>query len=86
MNKPVISDDSCLEKLKESRYGNDLDIDSMMENFEKSVKPTFKDAAERSFVKFGSMRDRDPSVGIRSGQLSLEGCVCVVAFVSRRCQ
>lgn len=45
----------------------------MLESFEKSVKPTFKDSTERSFVKFGSMRDRDPSVGIRSGQLPLEG-------------
>ena len=62
-----------LEKLKYSKYGNDEDLKTMMDNFEKSTKPTFKDPGDRSFIKFGSMRDRDPSVGIRSGQLPLEG-------------
>ncbi|GJE90679.1 HSP70 family protein [Phanerochaete sordida] len=60
-------------KLRNSRYGNDEDLMTMMESFEKSTKPTFKDPADRSFIKFGSMRDRDPDVGIRSGQLTLEG-------------
>lgn len=60
-------------KLRNSRYGNDEDLLTMMDNFERAVKPTFKDPSERHFVKFGSMRDRDPDVGIRSGQLPLEG-------------
>ena len=47
----------------------------MLDHFDKSVKPTFKDSAERSFIKFGSMRDRDPLVGIRSGQMVVEGSV-----------
>ena len=45
----------------------------MIDSFEKSTKPTFKDPSDRSFIKFGSMRDRDPDAGIRSGQLTLEG-------------
>jgi hypothetical protein len=46
----------------------------MLEGFERLTKPTFKNPSERSFIKFGSMRDRDDAVGIRSGQISLEGC------------
>ncbi|KIP02816.1 hypothetical protein PHLGIDRAFT_122128 [Phlebiopsis gigantea 11061_1 CR5-6] len=60
-------------KLANSRYGNDEDLLTMMENFERSTKPTFKDPGDRSFIKFGSMRDKDPDVNIRSGQLTLEG-------------
>ncbi|PSR75177.1 hypothetical protein PHLCEN_2v9267 [Hermanssonia centrifuga] len=60
-------------KLSNSRYGNDEDIQTMLESFEKSAKPTFKDVMDRSFIKFGSVRDRDPDVGIRSGQLTIDG-------------
>lgn len=47
----------------------------MLDNFEKTTKPTFKDPKDRSFIKFGSMKDKDQDVGIRSGQITLEGCV-----------
>ncbi|THG96744.1 hypothetical protein EW026_g5140 [Hermanssonia centrifuga] len=60
-------------KLGNSRYGNEEDIKTMLESFEKSAKPTFKEINDRSFIKFGSMRDRDPDVGIRSGQLTIDG-------------
>ena len=63
----------CPGKLEHSRFGNDKDLALMMENFEKSTKPTFKDDTDRLFVKFGGMRDRDPAVDIRSGQLILHG-------------
>lgn len=53
----------------------------MMENFEKSTKPTFKSITERSFIKFGSVRDKDPAVGIRSGQLPIEGSAQSIAVV-----
>lgn len=55
----------------------------MMENFERSTKPTFKDPSVPSYLKFGSMRDRDPDVGIRSGQLTLEGYVCACKSYSQ---
>ena len=61
------------EKLRDSKYGNEEDINSMVEHFDISTKPTFKDPAERSYVKFGSMRDKDPAVGIKGGQLQLSG-------------
>ncbi|KIP02230.1 hypothetical protein PHLGIDRAFT_122658 [Phlebiopsis gigantea 11061_1 CR5-6] len=67
-------------KLANSKYGNDEDLSTMMDSFEKSVKPTFKDLSERSFIKFGSRSDRDPNVGIRSGQLALEGSDIVKFF------
>ena len=53
----------------------------MLEHFEKYTKPTFKDPNYRSFVRFGSIRDKDPAVGIRGGQLPLEGYA-----TSRNCQ
>lgn len=48
---------------------------SMLEHFDKSTKPVFKDATEPSYIKFGSMRCNDPKVNIRRGQLTLSGCV-----------
>lgn len=69
----IIDRQHSAEKLKNSKYGNEEDINTMLDNFDKSVKATFKDSSERSFIKFGSMRDKDPAVGIRSGQLIVEG-------------
>lgn len=45
----------------------------MIDAFEQQAKPTFKDDRDRSYLKFGSMRDKDLDHGIRSGQLTLEG-------------
>jgi hypothetical protein len=60
-----------IEKLKNSPYKDD--IKRMLDSFERSVKPTFTNSSQRSFIRFGTVRDRDPSVGIQSGQLPLEG-------------
>ncbi|OSX61856.1 hypothetical protein POSPLADRAFT_1145484 [Postia placenta MAD-698-R-SB12] len=60
-------------KLKDSAYGNEEDIRTMLECFEKSTKPIFKDASETSYIRFGSMSCNDPAVGIRRGQLVLAG-------------
>ncbi|GJE96026.1 heat shock protein 70 family protein [Phanerochaete sordida] len=68
------------ERLRDSRYGNDEDLETMMESFEKSAKPTFKDPSDKSFIKFGTSRDKDLSVGIRSGQLALDGRVVAGFF------
>ncbi|KAI0086044.1 hypothetical protein BDY19DRAFT_376420 [Irpex rosettiformis] len=69
----VRAGDFLKAKLKNSKYGNDEDLKGMLDHFDKSAKPTFKDSAERSFIKFGSMRDKDPAVGIRNGQVVVEG-------------
>ncbi|KAI0783012.1 hypothetical protein C8Q75DRAFT_836726 [Abortiporus biennis] len=60
-------------KLSSSSFGNSEDINCMMQKFEKAAKPVFKDPKDRSFIQFGSMRDNDKNVGIRSGQLILSG-------------
>lgn len=64
---------SFLAKLAESKYGYYDEVKNMVDSFEKYTKPTFKDSNDKAFIKFGSMRDRDPEFGIRNGQLILEG-------------
>lgn len=66
---------SLTARLQNSQYGNEEDIRAMLESFEQHAKPTFKDERDRSYIKFGSLRDKDPAVGIRSGQLTLDGYV-----------
>lgn len=66
-------------KLARSTYRNDEDIKTMMDAFEKSAKPIFKDAGESAYIKFGSMGCNDPAVGIRRGQLILAGCLSLHA-------
>ena len=46
----------------------------MLEGFERSTKPTFKNPADRSFIRFGRKCDTDLSVNIRNGQLAVPGC------------
>ena len=70
-NSPLIA--ICIAKLRNSKYGNEEDLYTMLENFERSTKPTFKDPTDKSFIRFGSMRDKDPDFGIRGGQISIEG-------------
>ncbi|EJF61940.1 hypothetical protein DICSQDRAFT_161253 [Dichomitus squalens LYAD-421 SS1] len=61
------------ERLASSAYGNDEDIKSMMDYFDKSTKPVFKDHKESSYIKFGSMSCNDAKHKIRRGQLMLSG-------------
>ncbi|KAH9933533.1 hypothetical protein B0H21DRAFT_699461 [Amylocystis lapponica] len=62
-----------IAKLAGSRYGNAQDIEEMFKQFDRSAKPVFKSMNDPSYVRFGSMRDRDPDFGIRNGQLTLSG-------------
>ena len=66
------------EKLQNSQYGSPDDIDYMTECFDKSTKLAFNDPSQVAFIKFGTSRDRDPSVDIKFGQLRLQGLVLVV--------
>ncbi|KAI0773051.1 hypothetical protein BD413DRAFT_656213 [Trametes elegans] len=61
------------ERLKNSAYGNEEDIKAMLDYFDKSTKPIFKDSREPSYIKFGSMSCNDAKVKIRRGQLMLTG-------------
>ena len=45
----------------------------MADRFDKSAKLSFKDPSQTSLIKFGSARDADDSVGIKFGQLKLQG-------------
>ncbi|KAF8883236.1 hypothetical protein BD779DRAFT_1444010 [Infundibulicybe gibba] len=57
--------------LEDSKYADDAD--HIAECFDKSTKLRFKDANEPTFIKFGTPRDQDVGLGIRSGQLRLKG-------------
>ncbi|OSC99572.1 hypothetical protein PYCCODRAFT_1394827 [Trametes coccinea BRFM310] len=61
------------ERLKDSAYGNDEDIKVMLDYFDKSTKPIFKDKKDAAYIKFGTMKCNDPKVNIRRGQLTLTG-------------
>ncbi|SJL14054.1 uncharacterized protein ARMOST_17507 [Armillaria ostoyae] len=59
------------EKLAESRFADEVDM--IAECFDATTKLRFRDVEEASFIKFGTMKDRDPKLDIRSGQLKLAG-------------
>ncbi len=60
-----------LDFLQDSRFAQEVDLIS--ECFDKTTKLRFRIDDEPAYIKFGTMRDRDPALGIRSGQLKLEG-------------
>lgn len=64
---------TVLEKLAESKYGNEDDIEEMFKHFDRWAKPVFQSPEEASYIRFGSMRDKDLAYGIRNGQLTLSG-------------
>jgi hypothetical protein len=61
------------EKLKGSKYGTSDSIDHITKRFDETTKRLFRDKKDLQFVPFGSPLDKDLSVGIRGGQLKLEG-------------
>lgn len=63
------------DHLASSAFGNEEDLKLMVESFDKSTKQVFKDEKEPSYIKFGTMKDNDPPVNIRRGQLTLSGQV-----------
>jgi hypothetical protein len=61
------------EKFKGSKYGTSDSIDHITKRFDETTKRLFRDKKDLQFVPFGSPLDKDFSVGIRGGQLKLEG-------------
>ncbi|KAJ3971068.1 hypothetical protein EV361DRAFT_243889 [Lentinula raphanica] len=61
------------KKLKDSRYGSKEDIDLIASKFDSEAKHTFRRPDDPVFIRFGSSRDRDSTVDIKSGQLKLPG-------------
>ncbi|KIK93910.1 hypothetical protein PAXRUDRAFT_144008 [Paxillus rubicundulus Ve08.2h10] len=60
-------------KLANSRFGATEIVQQMRDEFDKTTKLRFRDAEEPQYIKFGTVRDKDPEYGIRSGQLKLAG-------------
>ncbi|KAG5350993.1 hypothetical protein C0989_008355 [Termitomyces sp. Mn162] len=57
--------------LQDSKFVDD--VDHITRCFDKTTKLRFRDIKEPQFIKFGTSRDKDLSLGIRSGQLKLKG-------------
>ncbi|KIM36858.1 hypothetical protein M413DRAFT_281536 [Hebeloma cylindrosporum] len=57
--------------LQESAYLDDAP--DIARRFDKTTKLRFRDPEEPQYIKFGSLKDKDPLVGIRSGQIRLNG-------------
>ncbi|KAG5644294.1 hypothetical protein DXG03_008712 [Asterophora parasitica] len=49
------------------------DVDHITNCFDKTTKLRFRNSGEPQYVKFGGARDKDLTLGIRSGQLKLDG-------------
>ncbi|TFK31142.1 hypothetical protein BDQ12DRAFT_740169 [Crucibulum laeve] len=59
------------ELLQGSRFFDD--VPHITKCFDKTTKLSFRNSDEPQYIKFGTARDRDPNLGIRSGQLKLSG-------------
>ena len=60
-------------KLLGSKFGTMEDITQMKSEFDKTTKLRFSNPSEPSYIRFGTVRDKDPAYDIRSGQLKLPG-------------
>jgi len=68
------------EKLRGSRYGTPESISQIAAHFDQTTKLRFKNSSEPSYIRFGSMQDRDLDFNIRSGQLKLTGAEVAPLF------
>ncbi|KAK0481095.1 hypothetical protein EDD18DRAFT_1203722 [Armillaria luteobubalina] len=59
------------EKLAGSRFADEVSL--IADCFDTTTKLRFRDIEEASYIKFGTMKDRDPKLDIRSGQMKLAG-------------
>ena len=62
---------SVVAHLRNSKYLEDAA--QMAICFDKTTKLLFRNKDEPQYIRFGSLRDKDLAVGIRSGQLKLSG-------------
>lgn len=59
------------DTLKDSRFIGD--VPHITGCFDKSTKLRFRNASENQYIKFGTLKDKDANLNIRSGQLKLLG-------------
>ncbi|KAF8871915.1 hypothetical protein CPB85DRAFT_1379000 [Mucidula mucida] len=65
-----------IEKVLEgTRFGNPDDLSHITDTFDKSTKMSFRSATTSLFIRFGSVRDREPRAGISNGRMKLDGAV-----------
>ncbi|KZP20068.1 hypothetical protein FIBSPDRAFT_932499 [Athelia psychrophila] len=67
-------------KLANSNFSSPEDLNNLVDCFDKSTKLRFRNKEEPSYIKFGGVRDKDPTVGIRSGQLKMPGTEVAALF------
>lgn len=60
-----------IEYLRDSSFLDD--VPHMIDKFDKATKLAFRAQNDPQYIKFGSVRDKDPIRGIRAGKLRLEG-------------
>ena len=61
----------ALDLLANSSFEDDFD--NICDCFDTTTKTRFRDASDPQYVKFGSTKDTDLSLGIRLGHLKLAG-------------
>lgn len=64
---------STAAKLANSLYGSPEMVQQMKAIFDNTTKLRFRDADEPQYIRFGTVRDKDPEHDIRSGQIKLAG-------------
>ncbi|KAF9025400.1 hypothetical protein BDZ89DRAFT_953828, partial [Hymenopellis radicata] len=63
-----------IEKVLEgTRFGNPDDLSHITDTFDKATKMSFRSATTSLFIRFGSVRDREPRAGITNGRMKLDG-------------
>ncbi|KZT03735.1 uncharacterized protein LAESUDRAFT_659042 [Laetiporus sulphureus 93-53] len=68
------------DKLENSRFGNEEYVETMLECFENSTKPTFRDPTKASYIRFGGPRDTDEQRGVKRGTLTLSASDMTTLF------
>ncbi|KAG6888221.1 hypothetical protein C0995_009757 [Termitomyces sp. Mi166 len=64
--------------LRDSAFADN--VDHITRCFDKTIKLRFRNMKDPQYIKFGSARDKDLSLGIRSGQLKLDGADVAAFF------
>jgi hypothetical protein len=68
------------EKLRGSQFGGEDMISHMAKIFDSTTKQRFGNESDPAYIKFGTIKDKDTSFNIRSGQLKLMGSDVATLF------
>ncbi|KIM26377.1 hypothetical protein M408DRAFT_330568 [Serendipita vermifera MAFF 305830] len=61
------------ERFKETSFGNSHIIRDMVKAFEDDVKPQFDGTKDEYSLKFGTVREHEPKIGINNGKITVSG-------------